>query len=143
MTSLKTLQPPAHQDMAAHCAVVLREHAARHGWSKRLTNVVAASLRALLAWQDTPGAPVRASEAALLLSANRGMTTVESTLEVLAAAGLLEEDRVPSERRYFLAQIAGLPAAMTAELETPGTRSWPKAAPARPGAGRVTRRRSG
>jgi hypothetical protein len=118
LTSLKTLQPPPLHDMAAHCEVVLREHAARHGWSKRLTNVVAASLRALLVWQDTPGAPVRASEAALLLSANRGMTTVESTLEVLAAAGLLEEDRVPAERRYFLAQIAGLPAAMTAELET-------------------------
>lgn len=118
LTGLAMLPRPPDPGMAAHCDAVLREHAARHGWSTRLTNVVAASLRAVQAWQDTPGAIVRASEAAVLLSANRGMTTVESTLEVLAAAGLLEEDRVPTGRRYFLAQTTGLPATMTAQLQT-------------------------
>jgi hypothetical protein len=118
LTSLTTLQPAPNQDMAAHCEAVLREHAGRHGWSKRLTNVVAASLRALLAWQDTPGATIKASEAALMLSHGRGMTTVESTLEVLAAAGLLDNDRVPAIHGFFLAQIAGLPVTMTAQLQT-------------------------
>ena len=117
LRSTTVLPEPADPALAAHCDRVLREHAARHGWTKRLTNVVAASLRAVLAWQDTPGGPIKTSEARRLLhQPNR--TTVESTLEVLAVAGLLDDDRAEAARTAFLARIAGLPATMTAQMET-------------------------
>lgn len=117
LRSTTVLPNPADPALAAHCDRVLREHAAQHGWTKRLTNVVAASLRAVLAWQDTPGGPIKTSEARRLLhQPNR--TTVESTLEVLAVAGLLDDDRAEAARTAFLARIAGLPATMTAQVET-------------------------
>lgn len=116
LSSTLTLPTPPDPVMAAHLDQVLREHAARHGWSRRLINVVAASLRALQAWQDTPGTPISASDARRLLR-QRDHTTVESTLEVLAVAELLDDDRVPAVRTFFLNKIAGLPAPMTAQLE--------------------------
>jgi integrase len=116
LASTLSLPEPPDPVMAAHCDRILREHAANHGWTRRLTNVVGASLRALQAWQDTPGSPIKASEAQRLLG-QPGRTTVESTLEVLAAAGLLDDDRVPAVRTFFLAKTAGLPATMRAQLE--------------------------
>ena len=70
----------------------------------------------MLAWQDTPGGLIKTSEARpLLRQPNR--TTVESTLEILAAAGLLDDDRADAARVSFLTRIAGLPATMTAQME--------------------------
>lgn len=117
LTTLHSLDPPPDSQMAEHLNAVLRAHAARHGWSKRLTNVVAASLRALQHWQGTPGAVIIASDARAQLAQN-GTTTMESTLEVLAAAELLHDDTVQPARTYFLGRIAGLPLTMTAQLET-------------------------
>lgn len=108
--------PPPDPRMASYCDEVLRDHAARHGWSSRLTNTVGLSIQALQAYQDTPGATISRSEACTLLS-QRGLT-VDSTLEVLAAAGLLDDDKPPAVRRYFERRIAGLPTAMTCQLET-------------------------
>ncbi|MFE3778914.1 hypothetical protein ACFXPA_12200 [Amycolatopsis sp. NPDC059090] len=102
--------------MARYCESVLLDHAARHGWSSRLTNVVGQSLDVLQAFQATPGSMIKASDAASVLN-QRGLT-VESTLEVLAAAELLDDDRVPAIRAYFLVQTRELPAAMRAQLET-------------------------
>ena len=116
LRSTTVLPEPADPALAAHCDRVLREHAARHGWTKRLTNVVAASLRAVLAWQDTPGGLIKTSEARRLLR-QPSRTTVESTLEILAAAGLLDDDRADAARVAFLTRIAGLPATMTAQME--------------------------
>ncbi len=117
LITLRSLPRPPHPGMAEHCELILREHATAHGWSKRLINLVAASLRAVQAWQATPGDKVMASEVSLMLS-QRGLTTVESTLEVLSDAGLLDDDRVPAVRTYFRTQTADLPAIMTAQLET-------------------------
>lgn len=116
LSRMPSLPPSPDPAMTDYCDAVLREHAARRGWSARLFNVVGRSLDVLQAFQDTPGAKFTASEAASLL-AQRGLT-VESTLEVLDAAGLLEDDRVPAIRSYFLAQTAGLPPTMRTQLET-------------------------
>lgn len=102
--------------MANYCDEVLRNHAARHGWSSRLINTVGLSIQALQAYQDTSGATISTREARALLS-QRGLT-VDSTLEVLAAAGLLDDDQAPAVRRYFESRIAGLPTAMIHQLET-------------------------
>ncbi len=108
---------PAAPDsiMSRYCDTVLHEHAARNGWSKRLINVVSRSLDMVQAQQPTPGAKIKASEARSLLTQD-GLTA-DSTLEVLAAAGLLIDDRVPAIRTYFLAQTAALPDAIRAQLE--------------------------
>ena len=54
----------ADSDLIRHCTGVVRDHAARHGWSKRQTNDVIRSLRLLQVLQDTPGAKINASEVA-------------------------------------------------------------------------------
>lgn len=113
LTALRQATAPS-QAMDAHLLAVLREHAARHGWSDRQRNYTRQSLAIIQAAQDTPGAPVRASEVEAL--SGHGIT-VQSALEVLAAAGLLDDDRPPAARRYFDEHTAGLPAPMTAQLE--------------------------
>ncbi len=113
LTALRQATAP-DQAMSAHLAAVLREHATRHGWSPRQASGTRRSLAIIQAAQDTPGAPVRASEVEAL--SGHGVT-VQSALEVLAAAGLLDDDRVPAVRRYLDEHTAGLPAAMTAQLE--------------------------
>ena len=100
--------------MRQYCEAVLREHADRHGWSARLFGAVRQCLRTLVAVQDTPGARIRVSDVEDLGDSGH---TVKSTVEVLAAAGLLDDDSVPVVRRYFLDQIAELPAPMVTQLE--------------------------
>ena len=105
---------PREPAMAEHCERILVEHAARHGWSARTVRAVRRAVTVLQSLQATPGARIQASSLQVL--AQRGLPQ-ESTLEVLQAAGLLEDDRVPPLRRYFLARTAGLPAPMTEQLE--------------------------
>lgn len=115
LTRIQALQPAPDSAMAKYCEGVLHEHAMRHAWSARLINVVGQSLDALQTFQDTPGTRIKASEAVSLLN-QRGLT-IESTLEVLDAAGLLDDDRIPAIRTYFLAQTAELPVTMQTQLE--------------------------
>ena len=105
----------ADSDLVRHCSVAVRDHAARHGWSRRQTNDVIRSLRLLQVLQDTPGAKIRASEVAQL---PRYGGNVASTIDVLAAAGMLIDDRVSHVERYFAAKTASLPETMRAQLET-------------------------
>lgn len=105
----------ADSDLIRHCSAVVRDHAATHGWSKRQTNDVIRSLRLLQVLQDTPGAKIRASEVAQLPRYDGNIT---STIEVLAAADMLIDDRVSHVKRYFAGKTATLPAPMTAQLET-------------------------
>ena len=104
----------ADSDLTRYCAGVVRDHAGRHGWSKRQTNDVIRSLRLLQVLQDTPGAKIHASEVAQL---PRYDGNINSTLDVLAAAGLLIDDRVSHVERYFAAKTARLPEPMRAQLE--------------------------
>jgi site-specific recombinase XerD len=101
--------------MDRHLHQVLREHASKHGWSVKQSADVHLALRALQATQATVGALIAASEVEHL---GKGGLTVQSTLEVLLAAGLLDDDRIPRLRRLFDRLTRGLPPAMLAQLET-------------------------
>ena len=101
-------------DLVGYCAEIVREHAARHGWSKRQRNDVHRSLRLLQVLQDTPGAKINASE---VLQLPRYDGNISSTLDVLAAAGLLVDDRLPPIERYFAGKTDGLPAPIRRQLE--------------------------
>jgi hypothetical protein len=99
------------RDMALFCDQVLLEHAAARGWSVKHRNDVGHTLRLLQVTQATPGARISASEV------QRLGRCVQSTLEILEAAGLLDDDRVAPERRYFDNHTRGLPPAMINQLE--------------------------
>jgi len=105
----------ADSDLIGYCNEIVRDHAARHGWSKRQRNDVIRSLRLLQVLQDTPGAKINASE---VLQLPRYDGNINSTLEVLAAAGLLVDDRMSPLERYFAGKTDGLPAPIKRQLET-------------------------
>ncbi len=70
-------------------------------------------MRILLGIQDTPGAPIRRSDVALLSRIKHSAAVVA---DVLADAGLLDDDRQPAIISWFTTNIAGLPAPMREEL---------------------------
>ena len=105
----------ADGDLIGHCKQVVAEHAAAHGWSKRQRNDVIRSLRLLSVLQDSPGARINATD---VLQLPRYDANIRSTLDVLAAAGLLIDDRPTRVQTYFASKTGGLPAPMTDQLET-------------------------
>jgi hypothetical protein len=111
---LKERALTADSALLRYCNDVVRDHAAQHGWSVKQTNDVKRSLRLLQVLQDTPGAKINATDVAQL---PRIGGSAQSTLEVLAAAGLLVDDRISITERYFAGKAAGLPAVMKAQLE--------------------------
>lgn len=104
----------ADGDWIRHCSAVARDHAERHGWSNRQANAVVNSLRILHVLQDTPGARITAGEVQRL---GRYGGTVQSTLDVLGAADVLDDDRAPRLQRYYDDKAAGLPQPMRAQLD--------------------------
>ena len=105
--------PPQHPGMAAHLQRVLGEQADRHGWSKTVRERTLRGVRILLGIQDTPGAPVNASDVDQLATIGIGVPTAR---QVLDAAGMLHEDRTPVIERWFTHRTTGLPEPMRAEL---------------------------
>jgi hypothetical protein len=101
-------------DLIRHCKEVVREHAVMHGWSKRQINDVIRSLRLLQVLQDTPGAKINATD---VLQLPRYDGNITSTLDVLAAADMLIDDRTSRVERYFAARTASLPEPMRTQLE--------------------------
>ena len=97
-----------------YCDAVVRAHATKYGWSKRQRNDVTRSLRLLQVLQDTPGAKIKATDVLELppLRRQRG-----STLDVLAEAGLLIDDRPTHVERFFASKTAHLPEPIKAQLE--------------------------
>lgn len=104
----------ADSDLIHYCSEVVREHAAKHGWSKRQRNVVIYSLRLLQVLQETPGAKINATD---VLALPRYQGTINSTLDILDAAGLLIDDRTSHVERYFAAKTFELPEPMRTQLE--------------------------
>lgn len=100
-----------------YCDEVIRDHAAAHGWSNKHTNDVRRSLRLVQVLQHSPNAKITASDV-LQLPSLRENVSAQSTLDILAAAGLLIDDRTSPAERYFNTQIDGLPTAMTSQLRT-------------------------
>lgn len=122
-------------DLTRYCAALVREHAARAGWSKRQRNDVTRSLRILQGLRPTPTAKVRATD---VLQLRQYSGNVISTIDVLAAAGLLIEDRPTRVERYFAAKTSALPPGMKDQLEvwlevlTNGSRQTPRQVPRDP-----------
>lgn len=102
-------------DLAAALDRVLADHAHRHGWGKGLASNTRNAIRMLLATQDTPGAPITASAAAAVTT-SRSLDNLKSVLEILAAAGMLDDDRQPTLDAYVDRQVAELPDPMANEL---------------------------
>lgn len=107
---------PPDLELAGRLDVFAIDHAARHGWRKSLASRTRHAIRILLACQDTPGAAVKASQVVLL-----GQTgaPVRAVCEVLAQAGMLDDDRIPSIDTWFARAVRQLPEPMAGEL-----RAW-------------------
>jgi hypothetical protein len=104
----------ARGTLVEQCKQLVAEHAARHGWSHRQRNDVERSLRLLASLQATPGAKINASDVQQL---PRYAGNIQSTLDVLTAAGLLIDDRASPVERYFAAKLDALPATIRHQLE--------------------------
>jgi hypothetical protein len=88
-------------------------YAARHGWRKGIIQRVRYALRILLGTQDTPGAPIKASD---ILPIQQLFPVTEPLTAMLAEVGLLDDDRTPAIYTWFDRQIADLPAPMASEV---------------------------
>lgn len=105
--------PPPDPAREAAWHQFVRDHAAAHGWGKNVTERAQRVIRMLLGMQDTPGAAIRASD---VLPMSRIRHPVRPVLDILAAAGMLADDRVPPVVRWFELQIADLPEQIQHEL---------------------------
>jgi hypothetical protein len=130
----------ADSDLIRYCRHIVAEHADRHGWSKRQRNDVIRSLRLLQVLQPTPGAKINATDV-LQLPGYGG--NVNSTLDVLATAGLLNDDRPSHLQRYFAAKAGQLPEPMKTQLNIwldvmlNGSRQTPRRHPRDPQTARI------
>ena len=105
-------QPPDPALEAAFHQFV-RDHAAAHGWLKTRTATIQRAIRIMLGIQDTPGALIRRSDVMLLTRIKHSAAAVA---DVIAAAGMLEDDIEPPVVRWFNTKTAGLPEQMRREL---------------------------
>ena len=104
---------PAEPEMAAFLDEFLIDHANKHGWSLTATKVARRGLTIALGLQDTPGAPLRATD---IIDLQQIGTNTLRLLEVCAAASLLEDDREPAVDKWFSTAVAELPEQMRSEL---------------------------
>ncbi|MEV0006473.1 hypothetical protein AB0H28_29925 [Micromonospora sp. NPDC050980] len=106
-------EPPL-PDLASYLDDVLVAHATAHGWAKGTVVSARSAIRILLATQQTPGAPITASDVTKLrtieLSSTRNVTTI------LRIAGMLHDDREPSINAWFRAQQRDIATPMADEL---------------------------
>lgn len=105
---------PVIPALATALQQAIDDHGDRHGWNKNLRERAWRGIRVLLAMQDTRGARVSVSEAAVLLDVND--TTVQPVLEVLASVDMLHDDREPPLETWFVTQMTGLPEPMRNEV---------------------------
>jgi len=109
------LAEKADPSLAAAMNEIVRNHAARYGWGRDLAWEVRTGVHVLLGFQEAPGDPITASEAAVLVGTGLPMSRV---LDVIEEAGLLVDDRTPATEKWFARQVSGLPEPMTGELRT-------------------------
>jgi hypothetical protein len=124
---------PPLPGLAAALEDVLADHAVRHGWGRQLQAVTRSALRVLLTTQDTPGAPVPATDVEALTQL--AFNNVRAVTEILTAAGMLCDDRESTLDTWFTRRASGLPDPMAAELRSwfealrDGTRTPPRLRP--------------
>lgn len=105
--------PPPDAQLEAAFHQLAREHAQRFGWSPGKAERVQRGIRIMLGIQDTPGAAIRRSD---VLQLSRIKHSAATVAEVIAAAGLLEDDIAPPVVRWFHANTSDLPEPMRREL---------------------------
>jgi hypothetical protein len=98
-----------------YCDDVIRDHARVHGWTRKQIADVRRTTRLAYAATDNPTGKIKASDV-LKLPAIDPFTNATATIDVLAVAGLLHDDRATGPERYFTQQTTGLPAGLTAQL---------------------------
>ena len=127
-------------ELIRYCAAIVDEHADRFGWSVRQRNDVTRSLRLLQTLRQEPTAKIRASDVLML---PRYDGNIVSTIDVLAEAGLLIEDRPSRVEVYFASRSRNLPPLMREHLELwlnvmlDGSRLAPRQVPRDPQTARV------
>ncbi|MEU9380075.1 hypothetical protein AB0D38_03270 [Streptomyces sp. NPDC048279] len=89
------------------------DYARHHGLKRGAAFGLRRGLRILLALQDTPGAPVRATDVVPL---SRLHLPVKPILKLLTEVGMLDDDRIPRIVTWFHEQTASLPEPMVGEL---------------------------
>jgi hypothetical protein len=104
---------PPDPHLAAQMDQAVLNHARDLGWTERQTEDTRHGMRIVLAIQDRPGDPVNASDVAQLRRIDLPMWTV---MDVLAKAGMLDEDRTPALDLWFAKQIEDLPQPMAGEI---------------------------
>jgi integrase len=109
------LPEPADPQLAAGLDRRADEHAAAHGWNKKLVNNTRNGLRIVLGLHEFPGTLIKASDVAALAQLKPPVWAVR---EVLAEAGMLDDDRADPFPAWFAQQVAGVPEPMAGELET-------------------------
>ncbi len=103
-----------NSDLTGYFQTVVRDHAITYGWSARQRTSVTHSLKLRQLTRTNPTTRIRASE---VLELPRYAGTINSTLEVLQAAGLLIDDRTSPLTRYLHLQLDALPATMRSQLQ--------------------------
>ncbi|MFS8104109.1 hypothetical protein LFM09_44050 [Lentzea alba] len=108
------LVPPL-PDLEAALDNVLLGHATSFGWGEGLVVNTRGAIRILLALQDAPGAAIPASDVSAV-TRGRGLDNLKSVLEVLASAGMLDDDRQPALDGFFAQHAVRLPEQMAHEF---------------------------
>jgi integrase len=111
-----SIPDPPGRELAEALEAAAIEHGRAHGWAAPIITTVRRSLRILLGIQDTPGAPILASQARCLRQLPT-TTAYGPTMELLAAVGMLDDDRIPTIVTWFDRKTEGLPAGILAELQ--------------------------
>jgi hypothetical protein len=101
-------------ELTRYCASIVNQHAKQFGWSVRQRNDVIRSLRLLQTLRSTPTAKIRARDVLQLPSYGGN---ISSTIDVLAAADLLIDDRPSRVEHYFASKTSQLPPVMRQQLE--------------------------
>lgn len=107
-------RPPPIPELADLLENAIDDHVATHGWQVWQRDRVRLGIRVLLTVQDTPGAPIRASEVASLNGVEA--TAMQPVIEVLESVGMFEDDREPQLESWFRGHTEALPTTMAQEV---------------------------
>jgi len=106
--------PPVDAGLAERLQAEAGKLAELRGWSPRTLSLTQRGLR-ILAAVHGPGEPVRASTVRQLTARNMPFPHI---IDVLAAVGVLDDDRPDTLALWLDEQLAGLPDQIRAELDT-------------------------
>jgi len=106
--------PPIDACLAERLQAEAERLAELRGWSPRTLSLAQRGLRILMAVHG-PGEPVKATTVRQLTARNMPFPHI---IDILAAAGILEDDRPDTLAIWLDEQLAGLPVQIRAELDT-------------------------